>query len=208
MIEPGDQPRDETENHCYLPDLCTQHNVLLVVLMAQTVAMVYTLARYGGSGGFWLELANTSLFLMWAALAGAASLCFVRPFLARASLSTVTLVSFVIIMAIMLVITEMAWAVSRYAADLDLMGQVLPNEHGELLVRNLGIGAIVAAPIYWLLVPQRARKDYLAAMSVIALGALDPWSGDLALAAHPPDRVAPAGITLVPFGLAHPWFEA
>ncbi|MCZ6536891.1 MAG: histidine kinase [Gammaproteobacteria bacterium] len=147
MIEPGDQPRDETENHCYLPNLCTQHNVLLVVLMAQTVAMVYTLARYGGSGGFWLELANTSLFLMWAALAGAASLCFVRPFLARASLSTVTLVSFVIIMAIMLVITEMAWAVSRYAADLDLMGQVLPNEHGELLVRNLGIGAIVAALI-------------------------------------------------------------
>ncbi len=147
MNEPGDQPRDETENHCYLPDLCTQRNVLLVVLMAQTVAMVYTLARYGGGGGFWLELANTSLFLMWAALAGAASLCFVRPFLARASLSTVTLVSFVIIMVIMLVITEMAWAVGRYAADLGLVGKVLPNEHGELLVRNLGIGAIVAALI-------------------------------------------------------------
>ena len=146
MNEPGDQPRDETENHCYLPDLCTQRNVLLVVLMAQTVAMVYTLARYGG-GGFWLELANTSLFLMWAALAGAASLCFVRPVLARASLSTVTLVSFVIIMVIMLVITEMAWAVGRYAADLGLVGQALPNEHGELLVRNLGIGAIVAALI-------------------------------------------------------------
>ena len=147
MNEPGDQPRDETENHCYLPDLCTQRNVLLVVLMAQTIAMVYTLARYDGGGGFWLELANTSLFLMWAALAGAASLCFVRPFLARASLSTVTLVSFVIIMVIMLVITEMAWAVGRYAADLGLVGKVLPNEHGELLVRNLGIGAIVAALI-------------------------------------------------------------
>ncbi len=147
MNEPDDRPQGETESHCYLPDLCTQRNVLLVVLMAQMVAMVYTLARFGSGGSFWLELANTSFFLMWTALAGAASLCFARPLLLRANLSTVSLVSFLIIMVIMLVITEMAWAVGRYAADQGLVGEVLPNQHAELLVRNLGIGAIVAALI-------------------------------------------------------------
>ena len=33
--------------------------------------------------------------------------------------------------------------------------------------------ALAAAPIYWFLVPQRARKDYLALVSVVALGLLD-----------------------------------
>jgi hypothetical protein len=35
------------------------------------------------------------------------------------------------------------------------------------------LGAIAAAPIYWFLVPARARKDFLAVSSVIALGLFD-----------------------------------
>jgi two-component system sensor histidine kinase AlgZ len=143
MNEPGDHRQKETENHCYIPDLCTQRNVLAVVLMAELVAIVYTLARFVSGGGFWLELANTSFFLMWAALAGAASLCFARRFLGRASLHTVTLVSFGIIVLITLVISEMAWALGQYALDQGMAGDILPQDHGGLLVRNLGIAAIV-----------------------------------------------------------------
>ena len=144
MNESDNQVLGKEEGHCYLPDLCTQRNVLAIVLMAELVAIVYTLARFVSEGNFWLELANTSFFLMWAALAGAASLCFVRPFLARSSLSTVTLVAFAIIVLITLAISEMAWALGKYAAGQGLAGTIFPDDHGALLVRNLGIAVIVA----------------------------------------------------------------
>jgi alginate O-acetyltransferase complex protein AlgI len=35
------------------------------------------------------------------------------------------------------------------------------------------LGAIVAAPIYWYVVPEKARKDYLAIVSAVALGVWD-----------------------------------
>ena len=147
MNESTNHGQGEEESHCYLPDLCTQRNVLAIVLMAELVAIVYTLARFVSGGGFWMELANTSFFLMWAALAGAASLCFARPFLARASLSTVTLVAFSIIVLITLAISEMAWAIGHYASGQGLAGTIFPDDHGALLVRNLGIAAIVASMI-------------------------------------------------------------
>ena len=144
MNEPGDRIEHEEENHCFLPDLCTQRNVLAIVLMAELVAIVYTLARFVSGGGFWLDLANTSFFLMWAALAGAASICFARNFLVRASLPVVTLVSFMIIVLITLAISEMAWALGQYATNQGLAGNIFPSNHGALLVRNLGIASIVA----------------------------------------------------------------
>jgi len=144
MSEVDVEQQGAAGNQCYIPDLCTQPNVLAVVLMAELVAMVYTLARFASGGVFLLELANTSFFLMWAALAGAASLCFARRFLSRSSLSMVTVTSFLIIVLITLVISEMAWALGRYAAAQGLAGNIFPQNHLALLVRNLGIATIVA----------------------------------------------------------------
>jgi two-component system sensor histidine kinase AlgZ len=144
MSEPEGQHRGDQENYCYLPDLCTQRNVLVIVLMAELVAIIYTLARYTSSGSFWLELANTSFFLMWTALAGAASLCFARSRLAHSSLRIVSLVSMAIIILVTLVVSEAAWSLGRYAMDQGLAGNIFPDDHRSLLIRTLGMASIVA----------------------------------------------------------------
>ena len=48
-----------------------------------------------------------------------------------------------------------------------------PLESGDLMMLLVLLGAIAAAPIYWFVIPERARKDYLAIVSVIALGLWD-----------------------------------
>ncbi len=58
MSEVDVEQQGAAGNQCYIPDLCTQPNVLAVVLMAELVAMVYTLARFASGGVFLTEHAN------------------------------------------------------------------------------------------------------------------------------------------------------
>src|SRR6187200_1040007 len=50
----------------YLPDFCRAQSVLAVILIAALVAVLFTLARQGITATFWTELAQVSLFLLWA----------------------------------------------------------------------------------------------------------------------------------------------
>lgn len=134
--------RDDTQ--CYLPDLCTQRNGLVVVLMAELVAIVFTLARYGSGGGFWFELASTSFFLLWTALLGAAILCLARRYLQNSSRAAVTLTALVIILFTTLVVSEAAWLLGQYVNAQTFGASLFADDHGRLLTRNLGIAAIVA----------------------------------------------------------------
>lgn len=134
----------DQDTQCYLPDLCTQRNALLIVLMAELVAIVFTLARYGSGGAFWFELASTSFFLLWTALLGAACLCLARRWLHDSPRTVVTGVAFTIIILVTLVVTEVSWLLGQYAASRSLGNNLFAADHAGLLTRNLGIAAIVA----------------------------------------------------------------
>ena len=134
--------KDDTQ--CYLPDLCTQRNALVIVLMAELVAIVFTLARYGSGGGFWFELANTSFFLLWTALLGAASLCLARRHLQTASRTVVTIVSLLIILLTTWIVSEASWLLGKYVNEQTFGQNLFAEDHERLLTRNLGIAAIVA----------------------------------------------------------------
>ena len=63
----------------YLPDFCRAQSVLAVVLIAELVAMLLTLAQHDFfPQQFWTDLAQNSMFLLWAALGTAAALCVLR----------------------------------------------------------------------------------------------------------------------------------
>jgi len=147
-MSPGtDRPaqlRDEAAApRFYLPDFCAPGNVLAVVLIAELVAILLTLGRYGIAEDFWPDLARTSLFLLWVGLGTAAVLCGARPALSRLDARRGSLVALGIVLAVTALVTEAAWWLAGTA------GRLLGLERGGLgpshllfLLRNLSVGAI------------------------------------------------------------------
>lgn len=127
----------------YLPDFCAPGNVLAVVLIAELVALLLTLARYGLGDNFWPDLARTSLFLLWVGLGTAAVLCAARPRLTQSDVRRGSLIALCIVLAVTAAVTEAAWwLVATLGQRLGLAAGQLGADHGAFLLRNLIVGAI------------------------------------------------------------------
>lgn len=71
----------------FLPDLCSARSVLVIVVVAELLAIVLSLAAYYYEGVNIERLALSSLFVQWVALTSAAMLCALRDRLNRQSLA-------------------------------------------------------------------------------------------------------------------------
>ncbi len=128
----------------YLPDFCAPRMVLGVVLLAELLAIAFTLARPNIAD--WLgELARISLFMQWLALTGAALLCYLRPWLARFTVPAASVLTFLLLLLNTGLISELAYWLGRNLANRGLDEDLFPSEHWPFLLRNLGISAIVSA---------------------------------------------------------------
>ncbi|MDE2220635.1 MAG: sensor histidine kinase [Gammaproteobacteria bacterium] len=129
-----------------LPDFCAAQAVLAVVLIVTLTAVVLAVARQNGVLRFWLDLARTSLFLLWTGLGSAAVLCLLRKRLARMPLPAASAVALGSMLA---VIALVSWGV-LWLGGSSLLGPratnlLLPESPWRFFAGNLGIGAIVAA---------------------------------------------------------------
>ncbi|MEO1034565.1 MAG: histidine kinase [Pseudomonadota bacterium] len=124
-----------------LPDLCSAKAVLAVVLIAELIAIVLTLADHGPRDGFLLALSTTSLYILWLALTCAAALCLARPRLAGMSRLRALSISFVLLQLVSLLISEAGWLLNSRLAN----GQLSDLPHDEFLLRNSAVFAIVSA---------------------------------------------------------------
>jgi len=127
----------------YLPDFCRAQSVLAVILIAELVALLLTLARQGITPGFWPDLARTSLFLLWAALGTAAMLCATRGLLARLDVRQGSIAALALMLAVTAAVTEGAWWLQEYTNR--LLGSPDPTpirDHLAFLLPNLAVGAI------------------------------------------------------------------
>ena len=127
----------------YLPDFCRAQSVLAVILIAALVAILFTLARYGITTGFWSELARASLFLLWAALGTAAAWCVARGVLSRLDVRAGSALALALALMVTALVTEGAWWVEDYAAraagsDAGAGGA----GHLRMQLRNLAVCAI------------------------------------------------------------------
>ncbi|MBM5810587.1 MAG: hypothetical protein FJ191_01280 [Gammaproteobacteria bacterium] len=94
----------------YLPDFCAARSVLAVVLIAELVALLLALSRYGlGSGQLWPGLAETSLFLLWTGLGAAAVLCAARGALSRLSVAAGSALALALLLGATALVSEGAW---------------------------------------------------------------------------------------------------
>jgi len=122
----------------FLPDLCNIRILLLVIVIAEMLAFVLTLAS-AASGQGWQDLGLISLFVQWVALCSVLLLCVSRPLLAKFENNQAGLISFILINLVTLLISEIAYSFIAYPGlDRSAAG------HIDFLLRNLGISAIVS----------------------------------------------------------------
>ncbi|MEJ2094747.1 MAG: histidine kinase, partial [Gammaproteobacteria bacterium] len=88
------------------------------------------------------DLAHYSLFIQWIALSSVAMLCISRPYLKKLSDPAVATLSYLLILLVSLVITEIAWWLIQNSPEL-LFGST--DSHALFTGRSMGISAIVSA---------------------------------------------------------------
>ncbi len=127
----------------YLPDFCAPGHVLAVVLIAELVALLITLARLGGAGEFWPDLARSSLFLLWIGLGSAAVLCAARPRLQQADVRLGTAIALALMLGVTALVTEASWWLAESSGQLlGLDARGPGGDHLAFLLRNLFVCAI------------------------------------------------------------------
>jgi len=160
------QPKTASDNF-FLPDFCSVRMVFAVVVISELLAIVLTLAPMESRGGRWGDLSIISLFMQWVGLSSAAVLCISRPRLSRMSETRAAIVSYLLLLVTTLVITELAWWIGREMPHAGIDGQ-----HIDLLLRNLGISAIVSALVLRYFYVQQQWKQNMRAEAEARLQAL------------------------------------
>ncbi len=138
MSEGPEQPG--AGSHAFLPDFCAAGTVFVIVLIAELVAIVLTLAS-NGSGRFFVNLYETSFFVLWFSLLACVLMCQLRGRLEGAGKTRAFVVSFFILLLLCLVLAEIAWQLARRFDDL----LVIESGHVAFVGRTFAIGAIVIA---------------------------------------------------------------
>lgn len=149
----------------FLPDFCAIRMVFSVVVAGELLAFVLTLAPNTDSGNRWGDLAFVSLFIQWVGLTSAGLLCVSRRWLERLGNASAAAVSYGLVLVVTAVLSEAAyWLVEERVVNFRLAApwrlsdepywfvqqRMLEGSSAGVsrlgfLLRNLGIGAIIAA---------------------------------------------------------------
>ncbi|MDX1507076.1 MAG: histidine kinase [Woeseiaceae bacterium] len=128
-------------SQAYLPDFCAASTVFVIVLIAELVAIVLTLAGNQAPGQFLIELSHTSFFVLWFALLGCAVMCRLRARLEGAGSRRAFVLSFYILLGLCLLLAEISWQLTQLFSDLFRIS----SSHGTFVFRTFATGAIVIA---------------------------------------------------------------
>jgi two-component system sensor histidine kinase AlgZ len=131
------------ENY-FLPNFCSVRMVFAVVVIAELLAFVITLLSPGVIDNPWGNLGLISMLVQWIALASAALLCVTRSLLSRMSNSAAALASYLLVLLVTAVVSEMAFWLM---VESTLFPALVSDEHPVFLLRNLTISTVVAAVI-------------------------------------------------------------
>lgn len=130
----------DREAQVYLPDFCAPATVLVVVLVAELIAILLTLAAYE-PGTFLTELGKMSLYVQWLALLSAAVLCYARRWIERLGPDRAFIICFLVLILLCLVLAEIAYQLTAVFGT----SIIVSDSHGGFLLRTFAISAIVIA---------------------------------------------------------------
>ena len=131
---------DDKQAQAYLPDFCAPGAVLIILLVAELVAILLTLVSFE-PGAFLTELSKMSMFVLWLALPGTIILCQIRPWAERQGNTRAFVICFVVLAIMCLVMAEITWQLTN------IFGQavIIDDTHSGFLVRTFATSTIVIA---------------------------------------------------------------
>jgi two-component system sensor histidine kinase AlgZ len=129
----------------FLPDFCASPAVLAVVLISELVAIIFAIARQGLHGNFLVDLAGSSLFLLWIGLTCAGVLCRTRPWLQTMSPARASTIAILLLVATIGIISELVFQLGDLWSRNLAKNVIFPRDHAAFLLRNLAVGFIVSA---------------------------------------------------------------
>jgi len=158
------QKTDVRSGDSFLPDFCTVRMVFAVVVTAQLLAVVLTLGAVDSLRAFPQELSLRSLLIQWIALSGAGLLCVTGPWLRRMRGSWGGFLAWLLLLLVTLVVCSIA--------QLFLAGGYNIPAFGDLVLKGLGISAVVSALILRYLYIQHCWRQQMVAESEARFQAL------------------------------------
>jgi two-component system sensor histidine kinase AlgZ len=169
MSAHGAAPRTSAPTF-FLPDFCGSRAVLAIVLIVEIVALVFAIARQAVHDNFWVDLATSSLFLLWVGLTCAAVLCRSRAWLHTYPAAQASLIATALLVATVAVVSEVVFQVGRFwGVDAEQPNDLFPRDHGGFLLRNAAVGFIVSALAlrYFYVSAERKRSIEMEALARI-----------------------------------------
>jgi len=133
---------EQQSTSTFLPDFCSVRILFVVILIAELLAIVLALAQTAPVNNRLFDLAMNSLFIQWIALTCVGLLCLCRNWLNRLQDVWTAILSYLLILTVAMVITELAWW-SLYI--LPARGNYFSHAHAMFFLRCTGISAIVGA---------------------------------------------------------------
>lgn len=131
---------DDRTSQAYLPDFCAPGTILIILLVAELVAIVLTLAAYS-PGTFLTELSKMSMYVLWLALLSTAVLCQIRPWAEKQGNTQAFVICFVVLLTLCLVLAEVTYQLTGIFAEL----VIVDDTHAGFLFRTFAISSIVIA---------------------------------------------------------------
>ncbi len=126
----------------FLPDLCSSQAVFLLVLIAEVIALLLTLADYGLEEFNWDRLALISVQIQWVVILSAICLCRLKRWLSRQSQLKAGLTSYGLVVSISLLTCVLGQWLLYISGGLVSGQRFAPN--GWLLLNNFTLSALLA----------------------------------------------------------------
>jgi len=132
---------EDNGSQAYLPDFCAAGTVFVVVLVAELIAILLTLAAYDTPGMFLIELSKNSLFILWLAILSAVVMCLFRKKLESTGKTRAFVVSFIVLLVLCVALAEIAYQLTRIFGE----SVIIADTHMQFLLRTFAISSIVIA---------------------------------------------------------------
>ena len=138
----SDELPDSKKPSEFLPDFCSGSMVGNVLILAEFFALVVTILSQPLSANIFKDLLLISIFVQWIALTSVALLCWLRPYLNRLAPSRALLMSYLLLLSVTLVVSELMIWVMVWS---DMIASPRPDWYIYYHAQNLTVSAVVNA---------------------------------------------------------------
>lgn len=143
----------------FLPDLCQSQAVLMLVLVAELMAILLTIAAAGLRDFSWDALALISFFVQWVALLSAVIICRLRPYLRRWSPIRAGIVSYAVVLLVTLLLSMLGqWILHAFLGGVH-NGKSFAWDVWQILTSVLVAAILAGITLRYLYLQQQLRNQ-------------------------------------------------